>query len=95
MALAWALPCFTTHPGRPLSPPHPPNQPTNQPPTHAQAFGFYDTVIKSIDAVLALASPSDLAAADKIVGTRLKELKVEAPFLFKQFAGDFYRPATP
>lgn len=65
-------------------------------PAHTrQAFGFYDTVIKSIDAVLALASPSDLAAADKIMSTRLKELKAEAPFLFKQFTGDFYRPATP
>lgn len=50
---------------------------------------------KSLDAVLALASPSDLAAADKIMATRLAQVRKEAPFLFKEFAGDFYRPATP
>jgi hypothetical protein len=60
-----------------------------------QAFGFYDTVMKSLDAVLALASPADLAAADTLAGTRLKQLQKEAPFLFKEFKGDFYRPATP
>lgn len=45
--------------------------------------------------MLALASPADLAAADKLAGARLKQVKAEAPFLFKEFAGDFYRPATP
>ena len=60
-----------------------------------QAFGYYDTVMKSLDAVLALATPAELAAADKTVAGKLPALKAEAPFLFKEFAGDFYRPATP
>lgn len=36
-----------------------------------QAFGFLATVYKSVDAVLALASPSDLAAADQIMARRV------------------------
>lgn len=51
--------------------------------------------MKSLDAVLALATPAELAAADKTVAGKLPALKAEAPFLFKEFAGDFYRPATP
>ena len=41
------------------------------------------------------ASPADLAAADTLAGARRKQIKADAPFLFKEFAGDFYRPATP
>lgn len=39
--------------------------------TSTQAFGFLATVYKSLDAVLALASPSDLAAADQIMASRV------------------------
>ena len=41
------------------------------------------------------ASPADLAAADTLARARQKQIKADAPFLFKEFAGDFYKPATP
>lgn len=55
-----------------------------------QAFGFYNEVMTSIDNVLALASPEDIKAAEKLMA------KVDLPpFLFKEFKNEFYRPATP
>lgn len=44
----------------------------------------------TVDKVLALASADEIKEAEKIGN------KVELPpFLFKEFNGEFYRPATP
>mmetsp|Transcript_35656 Transcript_35656/g.64980 ORF Transcript_35656/g.64980 Transcript_35656/m.64980 type:complete len:268 (+) Transcript_35656:100-903(+) len=55
-----------------------------------QCYLYYDLTMKGIDDVLALATPEQLAAAEAIAS------KIALPgFLFKEFKGDFYRPATP
>lgn len=55
-----------------------------------QTYEYYDLVMRSIDAVLALATEEQTAKAAAISD------KVELPaFLFKKFDKEFYRAGTP